>query len=197
VAGFEDSDSFGWQLWLEACRCGLREAGKVAYLGDGAGWIANEGQKHFPTATHILDWYHGSEHVWDCSKVLFGEGTKETERWVRKRLDQLWDGCTRKVLNCLKQKFKQCLGDKSAALEALIGYISKNEEKMRYDVFRAEGFDIGSGAVEAACKHVVGKRLKQSGMRWSRPGSSATLMLRVVWLNGDWNRLWSQRPLAA
>jgi len=73
---------------------------------------------------------------------------------------------------------------------------STNEEKMRYDVFRANGFDIGSAAVEAACKNVVGKRLKQSGMRWSRPGLSATLALRIVWLNGDWKKLWSQKPLA-
>lgn len=197
VGGFDNSEDFGWQLWLEACRCGLREAEKTVYIGDGAAWIANEGQKHFPGATHILDWYHASEHVWDCGKILFGEGTRKTERWARKRLDQLWDGCTRKLLNCLKRKLKQCRGHKRKALNELIGYISKNEEKMRYDVFRAAGLHIGSGMVEAACKRVVGKRLKQSGMRWSRSGSSATLALRIVWLNGDWNKLWSQKPLAA
>jgi hypothetical protein len=68
---------------------------------------------------------------------------------------------------------------------------------MRYDVFRAEGYDIGSGAVEGACKHVVGKRLKQSGMIWTRAGSSSTLALRIVWLNKEWEQLWSKKPLAA
>jgi hypothetical protein len=43
---------------------------------------------------------------------------------------------------------------------------------MRYCVFRAAGYDIGSGAVEDAWKHVVGNRLKQSGMIWTRAGSA-------------------------
>ncbi len=68
---------------------------------------------------------------------------------------------------------------------------------MRYDVFRAAGYDIGSGAVEGACKHVVGKRLKQSGMIWTRVGSSSMLALRVAWLNKEWEQLWSKKPLAA
>jgi len=68
---------------------------------------------------------------------------------------------------------------------------------MRYDVFRAKGYDIGSGAVEGACKHVVGKRLKQSGMIWSRLGSSSVLSLRVIWLNDRWDQLWQTKPLAA
>jgi len=46
--------------------------------------------------------------------------------------------------------------------------------------------DIGSGAAEGGCKHVIGKRLKQSGMIWSRAGSSVTLALRTAWLNGNW-----------
>ena len=68
---------------------------------------------------------------------------------------------------------------------------------MRYDVFRQKGYDIGSGAVEGACKHVVGKRLKQSGMIWTREGSAAVLALRLAWLNKEWDSLWSQKPLAA
>ncbi|MHC4099209.1 MAG: hypothetical protein ACYSWZ_06615 [Planctomycetota bacterium] len=68
---------------------------------------------------------------------------------------------------------------------------------MRYDVFRARGYDIDSGAVEGACKHVVGKRFKQSGMIWNRTGSSAILALRIVWLNAKWEQLWQKKPLAA
>jgi hypothetical protein len=64
-------------------------------------------------------------------------------------------------------------------------------------VFRKRGYDIGSGAVEGACKHIVGKRLKQSGMNWTRPGSSATLALRITWLNGQWDRFWQSCPMAA
>ena len=109
----------------------------------------------------------------------------------------LWDGCTKQLLDDLREQRKKYRGAKRKALETLIRYISTNEEQMRYDVFRAKGYDIGSGSVEGACKHVVGKRLKQSGMIWTRPGSSATLALRITWLNARWEQLWKTKPLAA
>lgn len=197
VGRFDNSEIFGWHLWMEAVRCGLREAKEVVFLGDGAGWIRNERRKHFGRSTFIIDWYHALEHIWDCGKVLFGEGSEATEKWVKKRESWLWDGQTRKLLNDLQKQRKQHRGRKREELSKLHKYIQDNEQEMRYDVFRAEGYDIGSGAVEGACKHVVGKRLKQSGMIWSRAGSSATLALRITWLNKRWYKLWSQKPLAA
>lgn len=197
VGRFDNSKVFGWHLWLSACRCGLRQADEIVFLGDGAGWIRTEHCRHFGRATFIIDWFHASEHVWDCGKMLFGEGTKATEKWVCERLDLLWDGWTKKLLDDLKEQRKKYRGAKREAMDTLIRYISSNEEQMRYDVFRAKGYDIGSGAVEGACKHVVGKRLKQSGMIWSRAGSSATLALRIVWLNDKWEQLWQNKPLAA
>ena len=197
VGRFDNSKTFGWHLWLAACGCGLRQADEIVFLGDGAAWIRTEHYRHFGRATFIIDWYHASEHVWDCGKVLFGEGTKQTEKWVKKRLDLLWDGRTKKLLDDLKEQRKKYRGAKRESMNTLIRYISSNEEQMRYDVFRTKGYDIGSGAVEGACKHVVGKRLKQSGMIWSRAGSSATLALRVAWLNDRWEQLWQKKPLAA
>ena len=197
ITSLDNSGIFGWQLWLEACRCGLRQGKEVVYIGDGAGWIRTERQKHFGKSTFIIDFYHASEHIWDCGKVLFGEGSEATGRWVHKRIGWLSDGCTRKLLNDLKRRRKRHRNLKRKALDNLIRYISCNEEQMRYDVFRSKGYDIGSGAVEAACKSVVGKRLKQSGMRWSRAGSSAALALRVTWLNNRWEQLWQNKPLVA
>ena len=197
VGRFDNSEIFGWHLWLQACRCGLREANEVVFLGDGAPWIRNERRRHFGRATFIIDWYHASEHIWDCAKVLFGEGSKATEKWVKRRESWLWEGRTRKLLNDLQKQQKQHRGRKRKSLAGLHKYIRDNEQEMRYDVFRAKGYDIGSGAVEGACKCVVGKRLKQSGMIWSRTGSSAILALRVVWLNAKWEQLWQTKPLAA
>jgi hypothetical protein len=90
VGIFENSEQFGWLLWYAACVCGLREAMEVIYIGDGAAWIRTEHHRHFSRA---------SEHVWDCGKVLFGEGTEQTKRWVGQCLDLLRDGCTKKLLS--------------------------------------------------------------------------------------------------
>jgi hypothetical protein len=197
VGRFDDSDTFGRYLWLEACRCGLREAEEVVYIGDGAGWVRGIHARRFKRATFIIDWYHASEHIWDCGKILFGEGTKATQQWVDRCLDLLWNGLTRKLLSYLEKQRGRYRLAKRDALDGLHRYISTNEEQMRYDVFRSRGYDIGSGAVEGACKHVVGKRLKQSGMIWTRAGSSAVLALRISWLNKEWDKLWSTKPLAA
>jgi hypothetical protein len=197
AGGFEDAEDFGWRLWLEACSCGLRQAQEVVYLGDGAAWVRGIHDRHFKRATFIIDWYHASEHVWNCGKILFGQGSEATDRWVNERLALLWDGWTRKLLDDLRSERKRYRGSKRKALEDLYRYISSNEEQMRYDVFRAKGYQIGSGSVEGACKHVVGDRLKRSGMIWSRAGSSAVLAMRIAWLNGDWDALWSRKPLAA
>lgn len=197
VGRFDNSEVFGNHLWFEACRCGLRDAAEVVYIGDGAVWIRTIHDVHFGKATFIVDWYHASEHIWDCGKALFGEGTEATKRWVERRKTLLWEGWTRKLLNDLKKQQEKYDGGKREALESLYRYISVNEERMQYDVFRQKGYDIGSGAVEGACKHVVGKRLKQSGMIWTRKGSAAVLALRIAWLNKEWDSLWSQKPLAA
>ena len=39
-----------------------------------------------------------------------------------------------------------------------------------YPRYQAEGWQIGSGHIEAACKTVVNQRLKQSGMHWGGDG---------------------------
>lgn len=197
VGRFCPSEQFGWHMWLAACRCGLREALEVVYLGDGAAWVRSEHDRHFQRAVFIVDWYHASEHVWDCGKALLGQATALVNQWVQERLSLLWEGQTRLLLEDLRNQSRHHRGAKQKALEGLCRYLSDNEEQMRYDVFRGRGYDIGSGAVEGACKHVVGRRLKQSGMLWSRAGSSAILALRICWLNGQWTSFWEQKPLAA
>jgi hypothetical protein len=197
VGRFCNSETFGWYLWLAACRWGLRDAVEVVYLGDGAPWIRSEHARHFRRAVFIIDWYHASEHVWNCGKALWGEGTPLTRQWVEERLSLLWEGQTRVLLENLKTQRQGHRHRKREALDDLIRYLSTNEEQMRYDVFRAQGYDIGSGSVEGACKHVVGTRLKQSGMIWTRPGSSAVLALRITWLNAEWDSFWQTKPMAA
>jgi len=194
---FDNSDVFGSYLWLRACECGFRQTNEVIYIGDGAAWIRTIHDQRFKKAVFIVDWFHASEHIWDCGKNLFGEGTDAAKKWAEKLLNLLWDGWTRKLLKFLEKQRGKYRGEKLEAIETLYRYIDVNEEQMRYDVFRAKGYDIGSGAVEAACKHVVGKRLKQSGMIWTRHGSSTVLALRTAWLNMEWESLWSRKPLAA
>ena len=69
---------------------------------------------------------------------------------------------------------------------------------MDYRHYRAQGWFIGSGVVEAGCKRVIGQRPKQSGMFWRKEGATTVASLRCALLSaGGWDYLWSQPLLQA
>jgi len=63
---------------------------------------------------------------------------------------------------------------------------------MRYAHFRELGHFVGSGAVEAGCKAVIGQRLKLSGMRWSMRGAAGIVTLRCQEASGRWDEVWNR-----
>jgi hypothetical protein len=66
---------------------------------------------------------------------------------------------------------------------------------MRYPEFRRQKLFVGSGVIEAACRTVVAKRLKQSGMFWTVRGANAILALRCCRLQGEFED-WASRAAA-
>ena len=56
-------------------------------------------------------------------------------------------------------------------------YLVARLDQRQYPTVRAQGYPIGSGAVERAGKLVVGARLKGAGMRWS-PASVTPMVTR-------------------
>ena len=73
-------------------------------------------------------------------------------------------------------------------------YFGNNVHRMEYPEYQAEGWQIGSGAVESACKTVVGQRLKLAGMRWGEAGSHAVCHLRALYRSekGQWEAFWNR-----
>ena len=76
---------------------------------------------------------------------------------------------------------------KRQRLAKVITYLENNRSYMRYDVCLAQGYPIGSGVVEGACRHVVKDRMEGTGMRWCIAGAQSMLHLRAIYLNGDWD----------
>jgi hypothetical protein len=69
---------------------------------------------------------------------------------------------------------------------AQVTYFTNHAPRTAYDRYRAAGWDIGSGMVESACKHLIGAREKGSGMRWSATGAQTVAALRVLLFNDQW-----------
>ena len=62
---------------------------------------------------------------------------------------------------------------------------------MGYVLWGAPG--SGSGIIEAGCKNVIGKRLKQSGMEWSVRGANSIIALRCSTLSNRIDDFWEAR----
>jgi len=184
AAGLESAAVFGRRLALEAHRRGAEGAAEIAVLGDGAAWIWALAAEHFPTAIQIVDWFHASERVWEVGRALFGAETPETTAWVEQQLDRLAAGQAMTLAAAWQEL--PCRGETAAVRDEQVTYFTNHAPRMAYDRYRAAGWDIGSGIVESACKHLIGAREKGPGMRWSQTGAQTVAAVRVLLFNDQW-----------
>lgn len=184
VAAQETSDLFGRRIYLRALLSGIERAGLVVVLGDGAEWIWNIAGMHFSGCIEILDYYHACEHIWNLSAVLYGEGSESGKRWAETHCHRLKQSGPGSLLRALKRRKGRTAAEKEA-LRLELGYFQGHKKRMNYPKYLSMGLMIGSGPVESACKIVVGQRLKQAGMRWTREGADAILALRTAVLSGQ------------
>lgn len=192
TGAIETAGEFAERIFGEAVRRGLYEARRVVVLTDGAKWIENIVQYHFPGATHIIDLYHAREHLVDLCRLLFDRDIKKLNWWKDQWWDDLDDGNIEKIVREARD-FLPKGGPRAKDARTAIAYFEKNKERMRYAQFRSQGMFVGSGVVEAACKHIIGQRLKQSGMEWTVPGANAIIELRCVEASNRTEDYWEQR----
>jgi hypothetical protein len=195
VGAIETSEEFGLRLYAEAERRGLAQAEEVIVLGDGAPWVWNLADEHFPTAVQIVDLYHAREHLANTAKLILGSGRDPQSHWLQARLDELDSGEVEAVIGALGRARPKDSAQ-PADLEREVNYFRNNAERMRYADFRKRGMFVGSGVVEAGCKTVVGQRLKRSGMHWTVRGANAIIALRCLILSGYWEAFWESRAAA-
>jgi len=191
VGAIENCDEFGRRLYAEAWQRGWARAEKKVVLGDGAEWIWNQANLHFPDAAQIVDLYHAREHLWSLGAKLYPHDSPAQKRWVMVRKDKLDQG---KIERLVASLLSQAASHPELAedLRTEANYFEDNKERMRYPKFRKQGLFIGSGVIEAGCKTVLG-RLKQSGMFWTVRGANAIIALRCCQLSGKFEDYWEAR----
>jgi len=192
VGAIESAEDFGWRMYGEAVRRGLSKAEQMVILADGAQWIKNLAQMHFPEAKLIIDLYHARQHLSELCKILFVGNEKKISSQRMRWWTDLDEGKVEKIIHQAQQHLPQSAEAKKKA-EIEIHYLEKNAEYMRYAEFRAQGLFVGSGVVEAGCKTLIGQRLKQSGMEWSVRGANAIISLRCILASGRFEDYWESR----
>jgi hypothetical protein len=191
VSSFQSIDEFGPCLRQEAIRRGMGSAGKVVLLIDGATGLENMGKQNFADSVQIVDFYHGMDHAGQVLAALLGKDhpdyTAQRRRWAKRLLKD-------KVGSLIEETRQRCAAKPQAeAVEEQLGYFVRNIERMQYGTFRAKGYFIGSGVVEAGCKTVIGGRCKQSGMFWSESGAENVLALRCIHTSRRLDEFWKHR----
>jgi hypothetical protein len=187
VGAIESSADFGHRLHAEAVRRGLAQAAKVAVLSDGADYNATIVKDHFADAIHIIDLYHASERLSDFVK----ENTRHAcEGPFHQECYALLDeGRIEELMARMREGLPRSGQRRTEGLKR-INYYAERKEQMRYAEFRRQGLFVGSGVIEAGCKTLIGKRLKQSGMFWSVAGANAIIAARCCLYSGRFEQFW-------
>jgi hypothetical protein len=187
----EVPSEFAARVQREATRRGFDMVARRVVLGDGAKWIWNLADQHFPDAIQIVDRFHVKQHLSDVGKAIYGATSDLAREWARSRHEQLDAGQIEALLLALRthapvnEEARNC-----------IKYIENNRHRMRYPEFRAAGLSTSTGVVEAGCKVAIGTRCKRTGMHWTVAGVDAIVALRCCKLSGRFEDFWERRSTA-
>jgi hypothetical protein len=197
VAGLMSLAALGLLLRQQAAQVGMEKAQQWIGLSDGGSGLENFMQTNFNRANMviILDFWHPTGYLESLARTLIGDDEE-------KRVEQVTAWChTMKheggkgILAVLKGL---ALPDKKSVKEAhqaAVQYIENNLHRMDYPLYLSQGWQIGSGPIESACKTVVGQRLKLAGMRWREYGTDNVCHLRALFKSdkGQWDAFWERK----
>jgi hypothetical protein len=174
-------------------------AHELIFLGDGAEWIWNQVEEHYPEAVQIVDWFHATEYIAPVANAAFSDKDKR-QAWSDQLRSDLWEGNLERVINAF-DRFTQHQRAGEAARKA-VTYFTNNQQRMDYPTYRAKGYQIGSGTIESGCKQIVSQRLKVAGAIWDLDNAIKTAKARADLLSAQWDTITSRRehlplPLAA
>ena len=196
TGAIETAEEFGNRLYLEAGKRGWSRAKNRVVMGDGAEWIWNLADLHFPGAVQIVDLYHAREHLWELARKLYPNDPVNQQAWMKAHQKRLLDkGKIEKLVLSLRT-IQSANADVVEKICTEADYFERNAERMRYPKFRRQHLFVGSGVIEAGCKTVIAFRLKQSGMFWTVRGANSIIALRCCHLNGRFEDYWEARRAA-
>lgn len=192
-----EAQQFGSLLWATGCQHQAQLAQELIFLGDGAEWIWNLVEEHYPEATQIVDWFHATEYIAPVANGAFAD-QDQRQTWIRQVRTDLWEG----NLDAVIAAFDGLIEHKQAgeAAKKAVTYFTNNRHRMNYAEYRAKGYQIGSGTVESGCKQIVTQRLKVAGAIWDLDNCIKTAKARAALLSNQWSAITARRerlPLTA
>lgn len=196
LSGLYDLDELGLQLRKQAGQVGMDRADVWIGLTDGGNGLEEFVRKNFPRdPVLILDFWHAADHLLEVAKLLYPDDEEARQALVTEWCHTMKHEGGQRIVEVLRE---YPLPRKKAVLEKhaeVVNYLSNNLHRTDYPRYLANGWMIGSGAVESACKTVVAQRLKQAGMRWREYGTNTMCQLRALFRSepDQWQAFWRRQ----
>jgi hypothetical protein len=187
MAAVEEAAAFGGRCVSEATRLGLDDPRRWTVLGDGAEWIWNLAERHFPGASQCLDFWHGAGHLGDGARAVFGPGAEALAELDRGELKLLEDGYWGVTEWVGELAIKMPAGGDGAALGGVLNYFAGHQARLGYVSRLRRGQSIGSGLVEGSIKQLLNVRLKQTGARWKVEHVAPFVELGALAVGPEWD----------
>lgn len=162
----------------------------IVCIADGARDLWLFFRRKYPNTIHVVDFFHVCEHLSKLSDLLF-DNSAEAKTWYKKYRTILKEDPQGASKLIRAARYRRNLIKENSEIESEIKYLQHNRKRMNYFELRQKKLPIGSGVVEAACKNLIGARMKKSGMRWSVDGGQTILTLRSIILSNRWENFWS------
>ncbi len=199
ASGLYPLAEMGPLLRRQGAQVGLDRADVWVALTDGGAGLEDFVRLNFPRVEAvILDFYHAAEYLARLATALHptdeDAALAQTKAWSRVLRDEGGDV----MIGALEAWEWPRRSGLASVREDVLGYFRNQADRTDYPSYEANGWYIGSGAVESACKTVVGQRMKGSGMRWSEPGSHAVCHVRALYRSehSQWTDFWRRSTAA-
>jgi hypothetical protein len=195
LSGLYDLDELGLQLRKQAGQVGMDQAEVWIGLSDGGNGLEEFVRRNFSRdPVLILDFWHPANHLTDLAKMLHLDDEDKREELLTSWCHTMKHEGGQRIIEVLRAyplPRKKAVKAKHAEV---VTYLENNVHRMDYPTYLANGWMIGSGAVESACKTVVGQRLKQAGMRWREYGTNSMCHLRALFKSepSQWQAFWQR-----
>ncbi len=186
------AEEFGELFWGSGVARGAEDAAELIIIGDGAQWIWEQVDLHFPDAIQIIDWFHACEYLMPVAKQAFGDKTRQ-QQWLKQVRDALWHGELQTVIDACQQHVCPDLPARDDAAQQAVTYYTNNQYRMDYATYRQHGYQIGSGTIESAVKQIATHRMKVSGARWNLDSARSVAKARAAYLSHQWDELAQRR----
>ena len=186
ILSFGDVTEFSAELEKARQKLGAGHIAKLIVISDGAEWIWNIVADRFKEAFAIVDFWHAAEHLHELCEFVYRKEAAANFAELRHKLK-------RYGVNCIIRHFEalDVSKMKRKGIGCRLKYFRSHKARMQYRTYRRNGWPIGSGEVEGACKSLIKQRTDLSGQRWSPDGALNVLWVRAMVNDGLHDKYWA------